>query len=176
MNITGSRQKLYCGAWLLAAFLVCGLNVYPLMSMETDPPAGYSRTIGVLQTQLQKLDTIMESQGLAFLQFRDLPETVTPAAAPPRLEGPAVPLREESFERTTQPVQLPNLSGIIHTLKPDGSASILAVLNGRAFREQDKLDAFTIDSITPKGVVLRRSQQTWFIPCPTPFFSNDQGE
>ena len=71
---------------------------------------------------------------------------------------------------------LPALSGIIETMAPDGSVYFKAVLNGRGFREQDTLDDFTIEKITPGGVVLRHARQTWFIPCPAPFYSSDQGE
>jgi len=177
MKIAGSRQRLCCGAWLLAASVLCGLNVFPLMSMEARPQTGYSRTIRELQTNLQRLDAVLAAQLLPLRQSLELSDFSRPSQAGVHGTGPGA-TRAGATSRDPMPeaAPLPALSGIIETMAPDGSVCFKAVLNGRGFREKDKLDDFTIEKITPGGVVLRHARQTWFIPCPTPFYSSDQGE
>lgn len=178
MRITGGRQRLCCGAWLLAAFLLGGLNVFPLMSLESQPAAGYSRTIRELQTNLQKFEAVLAAHGLPIHACWDMTEFSGP---PPAVGGPpgsrlSTQAPAEPRNRVSNPIALPDLSGIIRTLDSNGSVYFQAVLNGRGYRENDTLDDFTVDRITPAGVVLRHSQRTWFIQCPTPYYSSDQGE
>jgi hypothetical protein len=178
MMLTGSRQRLCCGAWLLAAVLIGGSNLFSLMSLEARPHTGYSRTILEMQTNLQRFDAIIGAHGLPFHQHRELQAFFkpSPAAGNDPADPPDTRVGTESLNQVSKPSPLPALSGIIQTLDPNGSASFQAVLNGRGYREKDSLDDFTVDRITPSGVILRHSQQTWFIPCPTPFYSREQGE
>lgn len=173
MKITGSKQRLCCGAWLLAALLIGGLNVSPLLSMDAQPQTGYSHTIRELQTNLQRLDDILAVQIRPLRESLELSDFSRPSQA---VDPSATPVGAASRDRLPEPSPLPNLSGIIQAMAPDGSIYFQAVLNGRSCREKDKLDDLTIERITPTGVVVRRVRQTWFIPCPTPFYSSDQGE
>lgn len=178
MKITGSTQRLCCGAWLLAAVLIGSLNVFALMSLEARPIAGYTPTIRELQTNLQRLEAIQSTHGLPFQLGWELPAFFSPV--PAASSGPAVPpspqASAEDLGRGTEPTPLPALTGIIRTLEPKGMVTFQAVLNGRSYRENDPLEGFTVDQITPAGVVLRRAEQTWFIRCPMPLYSSDQGE
>lgn len=178
MKITGSRQRLCCGAWLLAAVLLGGLNIFALMSLEAQPTVRYSHTIQELQANLQRFDAILSAHGLPYDQHWELPEYFNPSSAAGNAPAvrPSTQVQTEHLKLKPEPNPLPVLSGVIRTLDPNGSVYFQAVLNGRSYRERDQLDDFTVDRITPAGVVLRRTQRTWFIQCPTPFYSSDQGE
>ena len=178
MKITGSMQRLCCGAWLLAAALLGSLNVFALMSLEARPAAGYSPTIRELQTNLQQFEAIQSTHGLPFQLGWELPAFFrpSPAAGGDSTVPPSPQARTEDNDRGPEPTPLPALTGIIRTLEPKGTVTFQAVLNGRSYRKYDRLEGFTVDQITPAGVVLRRTEQTWFIRCPTPLYSSDQGE
>ena len=178
MKIIGSRQRLCCGAWLLAAALIAGLNALALMSMEARPTIGYSGTIRELQTNLQRLEVIQSTHVLPFQFSWQLPEFINPlpAASSVFAVPPSAQEQTEGRGRRPEPTPLPVLSGIIRTLDANGSVCFQAVLNGRSCRENDWIDNFTVDRIALAGVVLRRTEQTWFIQCPMPLYSSDQGE
>lgn len=178
MKIAVSKKRLYCGAWLLATVMLGGLNALALMSLEAQPTVGYSDTIRELQANLPRFDAILGGRGLPFHLDWKLSEFFNPS--PVIDNGSTVRLSTheptEHRNQDPEPTPLPLLSGIIQTLDSNGSVHFQAVLNGRSYREKDRLDDYSIDQITPAGVVLRRSKQAWFIQCPTPYFSSDQGE
>jgi hypothetical protein len=131
-----------------------------------------------MQTNLYKFDTVLGAHGLPLHQYSEQQASFKPSSTAGNTPTDPADLRlgRESLNQVSKPAPLPALSGIIQTLDPNGSTFFQAVLNGRSYREEDSLDDFTVDSITPSGVVLRHSQQTWFIPCPAPFYSSEQGE
>jgi hypothetical protein len=178
MKFVGSTQRLCCGALLLAAALIGGLNAFALMSMEARPIQGYSGTIRELQTNLQRFEIIQSTHALPFQLSWQVPELFNPFPSP----GGGLDVPPSSQERTDrrspglEPTPLPVLSGIIRTLDANGSVYFQAVLNGRSCRKNDQIDNFTVSQITPAGVVLRRTELTWFIQCPMPPYSSDQGE
>jgi hypothetical protein len=178
MRKTGNRQMLCCGAWMLAAVLLGGLNLFPLISMEALPTMGSTPTIRDLQMKLQRFDAILEANGLPLPARWELPGffNPSPAAGNAPAERPPRHVQVEPGSQMPEQTPLPALSGIIRTLDADGSVYFQAVLNGRGYREKEKFDDFTVNSITTAGVILRRSEKTWFIRCPTPYYSCDQGE
>jgi hypothetical protein len=178
MKITGSTQRLCCGAWLLAAVLIGSLNVFALISLEARPTAGFSPTIRELRTNLQRLEAIQSAHGLPFQSGWELPAFFRPSPAVDSgpAAAPSPQARTEDIDRGPEPTPLPVLAGIIRTLEPRGTVSFQAVLNGRSYRKNDRIEGFTVDQITPAGVVLRCTEQTWFIRCPKPLYSSDQGE
>jgi hypothetical protein len=178
MKITGSKQRLFCGAWLLATVLLGGLNAFALMSLEARPTVGYSNTIRELQANLPRFDAILGGRGLPLHIDWKLSEFLNPSPVVDNASAirPPTQVQTESCNRASEPTPLPALSGVIRTLDPNGSVYFQAVLNGRSYREKDRLDDYSVDQITHSGVVLRRSEQSWFIQCPAPFYSSDQGE
>jgi hypothetical protein len=162
----------------LAAFLLGALNVFPLMSLESQPAAGYSPTIRELRTNLRKFEAVLAANGLPIHASWDLPQFSSPPPAAGGSTGnhPSTQATADPHDRASTPVALPDLSGIIRTLESDGSVRFRAVFNGRGYRENDTLDDFTVHRITPAGVVLQHAHRTWFIQCPSPFYSSDQGE
>jgi hypothetical protein len=179
MKVIGSRQRLCCGVWLLSAALIGGVNVSALMSLEARPTAGYSRTIRELRTNMQRFEAIQSMHGLPLRLSWWLPDSFNSLHANGSVLSVPSSTREQTQLRggKPEPTLLPTLSGIIRTLDANGSVCFLAVLNGRSYRKNDPLDNnFTVDQITPAGVVLRRAEKTWFIQCPMPLYSSDQGE
>ena len=58
MKLSGGRQRMWIGAWILAALFLGGLNGFWLMSLEQQPLVGYSQTIRNLQRQLVQFESI----------------------------------------------------------------------------------------------------------------------
>jgi hypothetical protein len=178
MKITGGRQRMWIGAWMLATLLLGGLNAYWFMVLEHQPLAGYSQTIRTLQTQLVKFDSMLSAGALSFNTNSDLGALFNPSQVAGNKGGdPTAPRTGAGTQtRKPDPTALPALSGIVQVIGPHGSLNFQAVLNGRVYRKKDKIDDYTVDQISPTGVVLRRSDGKWFIKSPNPFYSSDQGE
>jgi hypothetical protein len=64
----------------------------------------------------------------------------------------------------------------MQVVDPEGAVYFQAVLGGKVCRTNDKIDGFTIVSISPAGVVVRRSGFKWTIDSPKPYYSSDQGD
>jgi hypothetical protein len=178
MKISGGRQRLCMGGWILAALVVLGLNLFQFMSLEQQPLVGYSQTVKVLQAQLREFDNaaatgvfelkdrMRQIEAGAWFSARrqttDPPGTAKAAAGTPIADAAEI--------------LLPTLSGIIQTLDPRGGTDFHAVLNGRVCRMRDKIDEFTVVKISPDTVVVRRAGRNWILNNPAPYFSSDQGE
>jgi len=180
MKITGGRQRMWIGAWMLATLLLGGLNAFWFMALEQQPLVGYSQTIRTLQTQLVKFEGLLTAGVLSLNAGGDLQAQSEPSPmAGSNLQGNlSVPqANADAQTRTPDPTNsLPTLSGIMQVLGLHGAVDFHAVLNGQVCRKKDKIDGYTVDQITPTGVVLRRSNGKWFIKSPSPFYSSDQGE
>ena len=176
MKITGSRQRMWIGTWVLATLLLGGANAYWLMALEQQPLVGYSQTIRTLQTQLVQFESLLTTGSLSLKAGSDLPAQFKPSPMAGSLKSnPTAPqAHADTHARAT--TVLPALSGIMQVLGHHGTVDFQAVLNGQVCRKKDKIDEYTVDQITPAGVVLRRSNGKWFIKSPSPFYSSDQGE
>lgn len=178
MKITGNKQRLCLGGWFLAGFLLAGLNAYAFISIDEKPLAGPSGTIRMLNTQLKKFDITQTAGFLAGNRIKDIRKT------PPQHVEPADSKQNQSPPETqkgpknpaSKPTILPTLSGIIHVVSSQGTSHYQAVLDGRVCREKDEISNFTIDRISPAGVVIKRFGHKWVITSPDPYFSSDQGK
>jgi hypothetical protein len=177
MKITGSRQRMWIGTWMLAALLLGGANAYWYMALEQQPLVGYSQTIRTLQTQLVQFESLLTTGSLSLKAGSDLPAQfkLSPMAGSSLKSNPTAP-QADTGTQTRSTTVLPALSGIMQVLGPHGTVDFQAVLNGQVCRKKDKIDEYTVDQITPTGVVLRRSNGKWLIKSPSPFYSSDQGE
>ena len=178
MKITGSRQRLCLGGWLLAALVVIALNVFRFMVLEHQPLVGNSPTVKLLQTKLQQFDRTLAAGVFAFNNRIDLLDAFSASSGNRKSKNDrSVSEGQDGLQsQAAKTTGLPSLSGIIHILDPLGSVYYQAVLDGQVCREKDKVADFTVVKISPAGVVIRRSGRKWTIKGPTPYFSRDQGD
>ena len=178
MKLTGSRQRVCLGGWLLAALLLLGLNAYRFMSLEQQPLVGYSQTIKILHVKLQQFDRTLAAGAFSLDRRMDVLRSFTSSSQvrKPAAGRPGSTAQADLQSPVSDPTVLPYLSGIMQVLGPHGSLSFQAVLNGRVCRERDKIDDFAVADISPAGVVVRRKSRQWLIKSPSPYYSSDQGE
>jgi hypothetical protein len=176
MKISGSRQQMYMGGWLLAALVLLGLNASRFMSLEQSL-VGYSQTAKALQSKLHEFDKLVATGVFAVKDRLDLLEASARYPVGSRAAASAASVGARSGDPIPDATQslLPTLTGVMQTLDPRGAIDYSAVLNGRVCRVRDKIDEFTVVKISPAGVVVRRAGRSWVLESPTPYYSSDQG-
>jgi hypothetical protein len=177
MRISGSIQRTCLGGWLLAALLIGGINIHQIAMVENQPLAGYSQTIKMLQTNLLQFDQTL-ADGLFSLASRvELPELdVLSKEAGKTAKGIPVSVDGNApGPQATDTIILPSLTGIVHVVRTNGTVYFQALLNGQLCQAKDEIDGFTVDNISPEGVVVRQAGIKWTIERPTPYYSSDQG-
>ena len=177
MILTGSKQRVCIGGWVLAALLLAGLNAYQFMALEQQPLMGYSQTIKMLQVAFRQFDTTLAAGDFSLEHRMDFLNSWTSTIEPHNpSQGRSTSNERADVQAPASDPALPILSGIMQVMGPHGALEYQAVLNGRVYREKDKIDAFSVDRISSTGVVVRRSGRQWLIKSPTPYYSSDQGE
>jgi hypothetical protein len=176
MMIWGNRRRLCLGSWILAALLLIGLNGYHLIALENQPLVGHSPTIKALRLNLGHYENTLSTPVLStddkrlhpiLIRYAEPPAPAPPAIAPPaEIAAPVV-----APDRTVLPV----LAGVVQALDQQGRQSYWALLDGRVCRTGDRVGAFVVDRISPRGVVLNRAGRQWSIEAPAPHYSQDQG-
>lgn len=177
MKITDNIQRTCLGGWLLAALLIGGMNIHQFAMMENQPLAGYSQTIKMLQANLLQFDQTL-AEGLFSLASRvelPKPDVLTKEAGKAVKGIPVSVDGDVPGPQTTNTIILPSLTGIAKVVRTNGTVYFQALLNGQLCRSKDEIDGFTVDNISPKGVVVRRAGVKWSIESPTPYYSSDQG-
>ncbi|MEE4113875.1 MAG: hypothetical protein V2I40_13740 [Desulfobacteraceae bacterium] len=176
MIIWGNRRRLCFSGWILAALLLIGLNGFHLIALENQPLVGHSPTIKALRLNLSHYENTLSAPALStdatrlrplLIRYAKPPTPAPPTSAPPPDIAAPVAAPEQ--------INLPVLAGIVQALDQQGRQSYWALLDGRVCRSGDKLGAFVIDRISPRGVVLNRSGRQWLIEAPAPHYSQDQG-
>jgi hypothetical protein len=177
MRISGSRQQLYMGGWLLAALVLLGLNASRFMSLEQQPLVGYPPAVKALQSQLQLFDKMAAAGVFAVKDQLDLLKADARFSTGGKAAASSGSAGAKSGGQIADAAAnvLPTLSGIMQALDPSGAVYYRAVLNGRVCRVRDKIDDFTVVKISPAAVVVRRAGRRWKLDRPTPYFSSDQG-
>jgi hypothetical protein len=177
MKISGNIQRTCLGGWLLAALCIGGINIHQFAMMENQTLSGYSQTIKMLQANLLQFNQTLADGLFSLAGQVKLPESdvSTKVAGKAVKKIPASADRHASGTQDTDTIILPSLTGIVHVVPTNGTVYFQALLNGRLCRAKDEIDGFTVDKISPKGVVVRRAGIKWTIESPTPYYSSDQG-
>lgn len=178
MKLVGNKQHACLSAIVMAALILVGLNAYQFMSLEQQPLVGYSRTIKTLQAKLQQFDRRLAAGDFAQNHRFNL---LGVALSSPIKQGSTDDQSNSDPQKGSQHLVakvtgLPALSGIMQMTGPGGAVRLQAILNGRLCSAKDTIAGFTIEKISPQGIVVRQSGRKWTIECPTPYFSCDRGK
>ncbi len=87
------------------------------------------------------------------------------------LTGPPGISIEENKEDDQAEVHLPVLSGILRNTDIYGRAYATAVIDGRRYKENDRIQGFKIQKILKDGMIVTHSGQQWFISAPDVAYS-----
>jgi len=173
MKIVANNRRMYIGAWLAAAFLLLGANLYHLSRLEYQPLAESPAIIKQLRLRLSHFDELIAAQRTQ-ASHREPPIALIrlqPAADRP---PPVLPAGVDEKSPPPGTMLLPRLTGILRVASGDGTGHYRAVLDGKVYAEKELIAELSIEEISTQGVVLRRRDQRWFIPVPEVYYSISQ--
>ena len=170
MTAIGSRKRRYIGIWILAALLLVGYNGFTLMSLFNPSLADHSPEPRIaagkwrqLRERTLKKTAVFDPDLIRKKMMPGLRRQVETARTAPAGNGVNKP--------KSAGVRLPVVTGIICVSDIQGNKRLLAVIDGRTYRQADRVQGFWIRKITEKGLHLTRSGSQWFAPAPKVHFS-----
>jgi hypothetical protein len=175
LKISGSRPRLVCGCWLLAALLLAGHNGSTLASLLGMPVSGQSAQVKSASEKWRQLQDKMSQSVKEMADEVDLDLAFTKSSSTfERGKSKVINLDIVPETRPEPQVQhLPKLSGILRCMDINGNAYALALIEGRRFQEKDTVRDFRIQKIEDKGVVLTKGGRRWFLRTPAVSYSYD---
>ncbi|MFZ0613653.1 MAG: hypothetical protein WAM73_15555 [Desulfobacterales bacterium] len=176
LKISGSRPRLVFGCWLLAALLLAGYNGSKLMGLLSMPVSGQSVQVRLASEKWRQLQDILSLTAKEMAVDIDLDQAFTQVSAHFEARpagGPDVGTAGASATQKPED-QLPKLAGVIRSRGIGGNVEAMAVIEGRRYKENDRVREFRVKTIEEKGVVLTRGGQRWFLQAPDVFFSSNR--
>lgn len=174
MKIVANNRRMYIGAWLVAAFILLGANLFKLSRLEFQPLAASPAIVNQLRLRLSHFDELMSARRMGSEPFLEPPIAWVRLQQPTALPSPALPAGVD--EKNTPPgtALLPRLTGILRVATGTGAGHYRAVLDGTVYAEKEFIAERRIEEISSQGVVLRQRDQRWFIPAPEVYYSISQ--
>ncbi|MBT8372050.1 MAG: hypothetical protein KJO34_13875 [Deltaproteobacteria bacterium] len=167
-KISGSRQRLAIGGWIMLALLLAGFNTSKLMLLLSPPISERSTEVKLASHKWEQLRDKMSSLSETIANNMDLDMALLGISSDSdndRRKAAVMPATEEK-KAEHEKIQLPILTGILSNTDIYGRATILAVIDGQRLKENDKIREFRIRKIKANGVVVTRGNQSWFISAP----------
>lgn len=176
LKISGSRPRLVFGCWLLAALLLAGYNGSKLMGLLSMPVSGQSVQVRLASENWRQLQDILSLTAKEMADDIDLDQAFTKLSAhfEVRPAGAADIVTDPVSETKTAEDRLPKLAGVIRCRGIGGTVEAMAVIEGRRYKEDDRVRGFRIKTIDEKGIVLTKEGQRWFLKAPDVFFSSNR--
>lgn len=158
-----SRKSLAVAGWLLAALLLLAGLGAELMALVSGPAAAESPELRTARRNLRELEATTAGTSRPDAETAKLDRVLigagVPAAADASGAGGGAELLEEE-------ATLPRLAGIVRIQNADGRVRYRAMLDGRDLGERERVDGFTVQKISPAGVVLAKAGRQWSLPAP----------
>jgi hypothetical protein len=173
LKISGSRPRLICGCWLLAALLLAGHNGSSLASLLGMPVSGQSAQVKSASEKWRQLQDKMSQTVKEMADKVDLDLAFTKFSSPFEHQKSNVIDLDIAQETRSEPQiqHLPKLSGILRCMDINGNVYALALIEGRRLQEKDTVRDFRIQKIEEGGVVLTRGGRSWFLKTPEVSYS-----
>ena len=181
MVLTPKNKRIAIGLWVLAALLVLWYNAAAVSSLWDRELTAMSPGARATIAKSQQLQSRI-SQGLLALidplQIENIAARIDSRKlkpAPVKKKGVTPP---QAANKRVDPtpeakVKLPSLDGIIAVYRPITGETYIAVMDGNALEEQNRINNFVLKKIDAKGVLLSRGAKTWFVPAPQVDYSKD---
>lgn len=168
-KISGSRQRLTVSGWILAALLLIAYNGSKLTALLSPPMSERSAEVKLASQKTHQLQHKISHISNEFIEDIDL-DRIFLGISSKTVEDKAEPVITASSKNKKahpKPMQLPTLSGILRHMDVHGKKIALAIIDGRRFKENDKVQGFKIQKIKNDGIVVTHSGQRWFLSAPT---------
>ncbi|RPI80098.1 MAG: hypothetical protein EHM45_00200 [Desulfobacteraceae bacterium] len=162
MTAPDHSKHFFSAAFILAGIAFIVFNAYLLVDLYDRPLAKRSEGLKSVGIKWEQFMRTIESPSM------DLTEGIALAKILDQTESSGTPQDLTPMQPTSP---LPVLTGIFRVVDAHKNSEYIAILEGKRFKQYDTIKEFYIDSITSKGVVLKKKGQTRFIPAPKIFFS-----
>ncbi len=156
------KKQVLSSIWFLMAFLMLIYNAYMLNLMH--------KPVSVVPLEVEQLKSKLNR--LSFIDSKIEEDKEEEARFIKEMfRNIAINKKKELNNTKKEEIRLPILQGILKTISINGKVHMVAVINGNAYIEKQKVDGFLIEKITEKGVYLTKYGKKWFIKIPDVKFS-----
>jgi hypothetical protein len=169
-----NQQMLSIAGWIVAAFIILGINGAELISLcnsINDRLLTETISASVKTNQLEKfIKKIKEDE----IEYRKSLKKIMLFGSKSTYSDQELPVsgisnRIKKIGGTT----LPLLSGVIQVSDINGDVQSFAVIEGNKYSTDDQIDGYILREISSKGIVLTKNKKEWFVPIPfVPFSVN----
>jgi hypothetical protein len=176
MMVIGGTKKMIRGGLILAALTVLAYNGSQFASLLAPPITGYSDEVRSVIGKQRQVDTLAAAARKPVAP-PDLTWLATGENRPPDKKEAEITAPPPSMTATADaavpPVETrrPRLQGIYRVSDIQGHVKRRAVLDGKLYKEKDRIGNFTVQQISEKGVMLANETESWFLQAPDVSFS-----
>jgi hypothetical protein len=157
----------------LSLLLLC-YNGLGLIAVLSPPVAGQSEEVKLASHKWRRLQKKFSLATTGILQAVDLDLDLLKATFEAKLSTPKVLSATRKLKKTMQNklIKLPVLSGILRSNDIHGKSFAFAIIDGKRFKENDRVKGFRIQKIQDDGVVISRAGRVWVLKVPDVQFSH----
>jgi len=137
-----NQQMLGIAGWIVAAFIMLGINGAELISLRNS------------------------------INDRPLTETISASVKTNQLEKFIKKIKEDEIEyrKSLEKIMLFG-SKSTYSSDINGDVQSFAVIEGNKYSTDDQIDGYILREISSKGIVLTKNKKEWFVPIPSVPFS-----
>jgi hypothetical protein len=173
-KITGSWPRLTLSALILLSVLLVCFNGLELIAVLNPPVAGQSEEVKLASHKWRRLQKEFSTAATGVVEAVDLDLDLLKATVESELPVPKV---ASVVPKTQKPahikrIKLPILSGILRSTDIHGNSSAFAIIDGKRFKENDRVKGFRIQKIQDDGVVISREERKWILEAPDVQYSH----
>jgi hypothetical protein len=176
MIILGNSKRACISGWILAAFLLLGVNGFALFSLFNPPLVGRSQETRLASQKFHRLENslaVIQKEAVDNIDLQPIAARFSPDLSVVTKQLPDSRVLTSESEAASEG-RLPILSGIMKISDAHGNHRLFALIEGKRLMENDRVGDFTVQKITDAGVVLSKNGETWFVPAPEVHFSVDR--
>ena len=168
MRIADSKISMSIGGFILASLILITYNVLNLMPLLDPELPGPSSVVKLAKSKWLQLSE--KSSRSIEKAAEDIDLDLIVAKFAPEILAQKIGILSTTTTSTTIPgdnapeIKLPKLTGIFQTTDIHGNICSYASIEGKIIAEHDKVQGFTVEKISDKGIILGREGITKFIP------------
>ena len=179
-TLINKYHQLFTAGWIAAALAILVYNFMILMTVLNSPVPKFSNNVLRVQQLSQQLDTVRNAgkERLAEAEALDLSEIFSrylPKMFKKILSEPvtkrSTPSASPHQRQQKEVLVFPEVAGIYHVSGKEDEHSSLVLINRKYYRQDEKINGFTIQEITSEGVKFSKNGSSYFVPAPKGLYS-----
>ena len=176
VHLFGNLRRVCINGWVLLGLCLLGVNGFALMAFSSPSVPGRSPEVKEVLQKWYRLHGLPMVASVTDIggNFPELAPTLPPPHGQAATHTPERPEDGSDVLPADWLAELPRLTGIIETADVHGHLTALAVLDGKKLALRDEFQGFTVEKISPDGVVLSRDGERWTLPGPEIRYSLDR--